>query len=61
MNGGFACWPVMGATQGLPINGYHLGRQDGSEGLHPIEETPLELHRIEPGEDPPKGIMRGNP
>ena len=53
--------PVVGAAQALAGAGHDLavGQLEGF--LHPVPEALLEPARIQPGEGPAQGIVRGNP
>ncbi len=60
LDGMFPEGAVVRAPQDFPVHGDHLSVGALPDGLDPIEEAPLKGVGIEPGEDPSKGIVRGN-
>ena len=50
----------MGAAHRLAVDGHHFALGELGHGLNPLNETMLELLRIQPGEDVSEGIMGGN-
>ena len=49
----------MGAAHRLAVDGHHFALGELGHGLNPLNETMLELLRIQPGEDVFEGIMGG--
>ena len=47
----------MGAAHRLAVDGHHFALGELGHGLDPLNETMLELLRIQPGEDVSEGIM----
>ena len=47
----------MGAAHRLAVDGHHFALGELGHGLNPLNETMLELLRIQPGEDVSEGIM----
>jgi hypothetical protein len=52
--------PVTAAARCLAVDGDHLPGGAGDHVPHPGEKTALEGGRIEVGDDPAEGVLRGN-
>ena len=53
--------PVVGAAHALAGNGHHLPPGPFEGRLHPVPEALLETGRVQPCEDPPQRVVRGDP
>ena len=59
-SGSMAPTPVVGAAHALAVDGHDLARGQLEGLLHPIPEALLEPARIQPREDPPQRVVRGD-
>ncbi len=61
MQGAQAPPPVVGAAHALAVHRHDLARGQLEGLLHPVPEALLEPARIQPCEDPPQRVVRGDP
>ena len=60
VDGGLAVLPIVGAPQGLAVDGDQPALGDLLDRLHPGQQGLLEGHRIESGAHASKGILTGD-
>ena len=56
-----ALTPVMGTAYALAVDRHDLALGQGKGGLHPVPKARLEPGRVQPREDPPQRVVRGDP
>ena len=61
MQGPQAPAPVMGAAHALAVDRHDLALGQGKGRLHPVPKALLEVGRVQPCEDPPQRVVRGDP